>query len=132
MSNFSLNRVELVGRLGDAPEIVTFADGGKLAKLRIATTQTWRDKQSGEKRERTEWHFVEIKSKGLAEVVEKYADKGAHVRVVGENRTEEWTDKDGQKRYTTKVVVAGNRHEFNLLEGKDAAEARRSRLQEAA
>jgi single-strand DNA-binding protein len=127
MSNFSLNRVELIGRLCDDPEIRSFGNGGKIAKLRLATSQSWNDKQSGEKRERSEFHTVEIMPKGLAGVIEKYADKGAQVRIVGELRTDKWEDKDGNDRYTTKIVVASNCHEFNFLEGKKAAEARRAR-----
>ncbi|HUD90589.1 single-stranded DNA-binding protein [Sphingobium sp.] len=122
----SVNKVILVGNLGRDPEARTFQGGGKIVNLRVATSETWRDKNSGERRERTEWHAVVIKNEHLAKVAEQYARKGSKVYVEGQIETRKWTDKDGHERYSTEVVVPMFRGEFKLLDGRndDVAEGR--------
>jgi len=99
--------VIILGHLGRDPEVRTFQDGGKLCNLRIATSETWKDRQSGERRERTEWHSVVLLADGLVRVAEKYLHKGAPVYIEGQLRTRKWQDQSGNDRYTTEVVVQG-------------------------
>jgi len=101
----SVNKVILVGNLGADPEIRRTQDGRPIANLRVATTESWRDKNSGERRERTEWHRVVIFSEGLAKVAEQYLKKGARIYVEGQLQTRKWQDQQGQDRYTTEVVI---------------------------
>lgn len=101
----SVNKVILLGNVGRDPEIKSFPNGGMIASFSIATSERWTDKQSGEKKERTEWHTVVARREGLVRVVENYVRKGSKVFVEGELQTREWTDKDGQKRYSTEVVL---------------------------
>jgi single-strand DNA-binding protein len=101
----SINKVILVGNLGKDPEIRRTQDGRPIANLRVATTETWRDKATGEKRERTEWHGVVIFSEGLCRVVEQYLRKGSKVYLEGQLQTRKWQGQDGQDRYTTEVVL---------------------------
>jgi single-strand DNA-binding protein len=115
----SLNRVELIGHLGADPEIRNFANGGRVANLRIATSESWKDKATGEKRERTEWHTVAITNDGLAGVAEKYLRKGSQVYVSGELRTRKWQDCDGLDRYSTEVVLAPFGGELLMLDRPD-------------
>lgn len=103
----SLNRVILMGNLGADPEVKTFQDGGKIANFSLATSQKWRDRQTGEARERTEWHRVTIKADGLVGVVERYCRKGSRVLIEGRLETRKWQDQSGADRHTTEVVVAG-------------------------
>lgn len=97
-----LNKAELIGRLGDDPEIQTFQNGGKIANLSIATSERWTDKNTGNRVEHTEWHKV-VLNQGLADVAAQYLKKGSQVYIEGRIRTEKWTDKDGIERYTTKI-----------------------------
>jgi single-strand DNA-binding protein len=101
----SLNKATLIGNLGKDPEIRSFQNGGRVAHLSIATTDSWKDKQSGDRKERTEWHRVSIMSEGLVTIAEKYLKKGAKVYVEGRLETRKWTDRDGKERYTTEIVL---------------------------
>lgn len=101
----SVNKVILIGNLGADPEVRTFQNGGKVANLRIATSETWKDKNTGEKRERTEWHQVSITNEGLVRVAEQYLKKGSKVYVEGQLQTRKWQDQAGNDRYSTEVVL---------------------------
>ena len=114
-----VNKVILVGNLGRDPEVRTFPNGGKVCNLRIATSESWRDKQSGERKERTEWHSVAIFNENLARIAEQYLRKGSTVYVEGQLETRKWTDQQGQERYTTEVVLRPYRGELTLLGGRD-------------
>src|SRR4051812_10934466 len=117
----SINKVILVGNLGRDPEIRSTQDGMRIANLAVATSETWRDKMSGERKERTEWHRVVIFNERLAEVAEKYLKKGAKVYVEGALQTRKWTDNSGQERYTTEVVLQRFRGELTMLDGAGGA-----------
>lgn len=119
----SLNKVTLIGNLGKDPEIRSFQNGGRAANFSIATGESWKDKESGEKKERTEWHRVSILSDGLVGVAEKYLKKGAKVYVEGKLETRKWTDRDGVERYSTEVVLRPYSGELILLDRKDDAAA---------
>jgi single-strand DNA-binding protein len=114
----SVNKVILIGNLGRDPEVRSFPSGGKVCNLRIATSETWRDKQSGERKERTEWHSVAIFSEPLVRVAEQYLKKGSKVYVEGQLETRKWQDKEGQDRYTTEVVLRPYRSELTMLDGR--------------
>jgi single-strand DNA-binding protein len=114
----SVNKVILVGNLGRDPEIRSFANGGRVANLSVATSETWRDKQSGERKERTEWHRVAIFNERLVEVAEKYLRKGAKVYLEGQLETRKWTDQSGAEKYTTEVVLRQFRGELTMLDGR--------------
>ncbi len=114
----SVNKVILVGNLGRDPEVRTFPDGGKLCNLRIATSERWRDRNSGETRERTEWHNVVLRGDGLVRVAEQYLRKGSKVYVEGTLQTRKWQDQSGQDRYSTDVVVAGMGGTLTMLDGR--------------
>ena len=101
----SVNKVILVGNLGKDPESKSFQNGGKIVKLTLATSETWKDRQSGEKKEKTEWHNVVINDERIAETAEKYLRKGAKVYLEGQIQTRKWQDQNGADRYTTEVVV---------------------------
>jgi single-strand DNA-binding protein len=118
----SLNKVELIGNLGKDPEIRSFQNGGRAAHLTIATSESWKDKTTGERKERTEWHRVSIMSDGLVTVAEKYLKKGAKVYIEGKLETRKWTDKDGQERYSTEVVLRPYSGELIMLDGKSEPE----------
>ncbi|ETD84493.1 single-stranded DNA-binding protein [Rhodobacter capsulatus] len=115
----SVNKVILVGNLGRDPEVRSFANGGKVCNLRIATSETWRDKQSGERKERTEWHSVAIFNEPLAKIAEQYLRKGSTVYIEGQLETRKWTDQQGQERYTTEVVLRPYTGNLTLLGGRD-------------
>jgi single-strand DNA-binding protein len=115
----SVNKVILVGNLGRDPEVRSFQNGGKVVNLRIATSETWRDKASGERKERTEWHSVAIFNENLAKVAEQYLKKGSKVYVEGQLETRKWQDQSGQDRYSTEVVLRQYRGELTLLDGRD-------------
>ncbi len=118
----SVNKVILVGNLGRDPEVRSLQDGSKVVSLSLATSERWRDRQSGEPRERTEWHRVVIFNERLAEVAERYLRKGSKVYVEGSLQTRKWTGNDGQERYTTEVVLQRFRGELTMLDGRgDAA-----------
>ena len=114
----SVNKVILVGNLGRDPELRTTNDGTKVANLSLATSESWRDRNSGERRERTEWHRVVIFNDRLVDVVEKYLNKGSKIYVEGQLQTRKWTDRDGQERYTTEVVLQRFRGELTMLDGR--------------
>lgn len=115
----SVNKVIIVGNLGRDPEVRSFSNGGKVCNLRIATSETWRDKQSGERKERTEWHSVAILNENLAKIAEQYLRKGSKVYIEGQLETRKWQDQSGQDRYTTEVVLRPYRGELTLLDGRD-------------
>ncbi len=114
----SVNKVILIGNLGRDPEVRTFPDGGKLCNLRIATSETWKDRNTGERRERTEWHNVVLRGDGLVRVAEQYLRKGSKVYVEGQLQTRKWQDQSGQDRYSTDVVVAGLGGVLTMLDGR--------------
>lgn len=103
----SLNKVLIIGNLGADPEAKSFANGGKICTLRVATSESWKDKQTGERKERTEWHSVVIKSDGLAGVAERFLRKGSKVYIEGQLQTRKWQDQSGNDRYSTEVVLSG-------------------------
>ena len=114
----SVNKVILIGNLGKDPEVRTLQNGGKVANLSLATSESWRDKASGERKEKTEWHRVVIFNDRLAEVAEKYLRKGSKIYVEGQLQTRKWTDKDGAEKYTTEVVLGKFRGELTMLDGR--------------
>jgi single-strand DNA-binding protein len=114
----SVNKVILVGNLGKDPEVRRMTSGDAVVNLSIATSESWRDKASGERKEKTEWHRVVIFNKNLAEIAEKYLRKGAKVYVEGQLQTRKWTDKDGAEKYSTEVVLQNFRGELTMLDGK--------------
>lgn len=114
----SVNKVILVGNLGADPEIRRTQDGRPVGNLRIATSDSWRDKASGERRERTEWHRVVIFNEGLCKIAEQYLRKGSKVYIEGQLQTREWEDQSGQKRYTTEVVLQGFNSALTMLDGR--------------
>jgi single-strand DNA-binding protein len=114
----SVNKVILVGNLGRDPETRMTNNGGKIVTLNLATSESWRDRQSGERQERTEWHWVVIFNENLGEVAEKYLRKGSKVYVEGQLQTRKWTDQSGQERYTTEVVLQRFRGELTMLDGR--------------
>lgn len=114
----SVNKVILVGNLGADPEIRRTQDGRPVGNLRVATSESWRDKASGERRERTEWHRVVIFSEGLCKIAEQYLRKGSKVYLEGQLQTREWEDQSGQKRYTTEVVLQGFNATLTMLDGR--------------
>ena len=114
----SVNKVILVGNLGRDPEVRSFPNGGKVVNLRIATSETWRDKQSGERKERTEWHSVAIFNEALGKIAEQYLRKGSTVYIEGQLETRKWQDQTGADRYTTEVVLRQYRGELTLLGGR--------------
>ncbi len=115
----SVNKVILIGNLGRDPEVRSFQNGGKVVNLRIATSETWRDKASGERKERTEWHSVAIFNENIAKVAEQYLKKGSKVYIEGQLETRKWQDQSGQDRYSTEVVIRPFRGELTLLDGRD-------------
>ncbi|MGN7869018.1 single-stranded DNA-binding protein [Paracoccus sp. 22332] len=114
----SVNKVILIGNLGADPEIRTFQNGGKIANLRIATSETWKDRNTGERKERTEWHSVVIHSEPLVRVAEQYLKKGSKIYVEGQLETRKWQDQSGADRYTTEVALRPYRSELTMLEGR--------------
>ena len=113
----SLNKVMLIGNLGADPEIRSFQNGGRVCNLRIATSEQWKDRNSGERQERTEWHNVAVFSEGLVNVCERYLRKGSKVYVEGQLRTRKWQDQSGNDRYTTEVVLQGFNGTLTMLDG---------------
>lgn len=116
----SVNKVILIGNLGRDPEVRTFQNGGKVCNLRIATSETWKDKQSGDRKERTEWHQVAIFSEPLARVAEQYLKKGSKVYIEGQLETRKWQDQSGQDRYSTEVVLRPYSSTLTMLDGRDS------------
>jgi len=113
----SVNKVILIGNLGADPEVKSFQNGGKIANLRIATSENWKDRQTGERKERTEWHTVVLNSEGLVGVAERYLRKGSKVYIEGQLRTRKWQDQSGNDRYTTEVSVGGMGGVLTMLDG---------------
>ncbi len=112
----SVNKVILVGNLGNDPEIRTFGNGGKVANFTLATSENWRDKKSGEKKEKTEWHRVAVFGEGLVGVVERYVKKGSKLYIEGKLQTRKWQDRDGNDKYTTEIVLQGPGTTLTMLD----------------
>lgn len=119
----SINKVIIVGNLGRDPEIRRTQDGRPIANLRIATSETWRDKNSGERREKTEWHSVVIFNEGLCKVAEQYLKKGSKVYIEGQLQTRKWQDQSGADRYSTEVVLQGFNGNLTMLDGRSGSGA---------
>ncbi len=113
----SVNKVILVGNLGRDPESRSFSNGGKVVELRVATSESWKDRNSGEKKERTEWHTVKLFSEGLANVAERYLRKGSKVYLEGQLQTRKWQDQSGADRYSTEIVLQGFDAKLVMLDG---------------
>jgi single-strand DNA-binding protein len=113
----SLNKVMLIGNLGADPEVKSFQNGGRICNLRIATSENWKDKATGERKERTEWHTVVLQSDGLVGVAERYLRKGSKVYIEGSLRTRKWQDQSGNDRYSTEVSVGGIGGVMTMLDG---------------
>ena len=114
----SVNKVILIGNLGADPEVRTFQNGGKVCNLRIATSENWKDKNTGERREKTEWHTVAIFQEGLVRIAEQYLKKGSKVYIEGKLQTRKWQDQSGQDRYSTEVVLNGFDGTLTMLDGR--------------
>jgi len=121
----SVNKVILIGNLGKDPEVRSMQNGGKVANLSIATSESWRDKATGEKKEKTEWHRVVIFNENLVKVAESYLKKGSKVYIEGSLQTRKWTDNSGVEKYSTEVVLQKFRGELTMLDGR-GADAERS------
>lgn len=117
----SVNKVILIGNLGRDPEVRSFQNGGKVCNLRIATSETWKDKNTGERREKTEWHTVAIFNEGLVRIAEQYLKKGSKVYIEGQLQTRKWQDQSGADRYSTEVVLQGFGGTLTMLDGRDGA-----------
>ncbi|MDB5707827.1 MAG: single-stranded DNA-binding protein [Sphingomonas bacterium] len=122
----SLNKVMLIGALGRDPESRSFQNGGKVVNLRIATSESWKDKNTGEKKEKTEWHSVAIFSEGLANVAERYLRKGSKVYIEGSLQTRKWQDAQGQDKYSTEIVLQGFGSVLTMLDGPGGGSDRQS------
>lgn len=118
-----VNKVIIVGNLGRDPEVRSFQNGGRVVNLNIATSETWRDKASGERKERTEWHRVAIMNEALGKIAEQYLRKGSTVYIEGQLETRKWQDQSGAERYTTEIVLRPFRGELTLLGGRDGGSA---------
>jgi len=114
----SVNKVIIIGNLGRDPEVRTFQNGGKVCNLRIATSEQWKDKSTGERREKTEWHSVAIFNEGLVRIAEQYLRKGSKVYIEGQLQTRKWQDQSGQDRYSTEVVLQGFNGTLTMLDGR--------------
>jgi single-strand DNA-binding protein len=117
----SLNKVLLIGRLGNDPEIKQMQNGKSVARLSVATSESWKDKNTGEKKEKTEWHRVVIFNEGLVSVVQKYLKKGAQVYIEGQLNTNKYTDSNGQEKYSTQIVLQGYSSSLTMLDGKNSS-----------
>lgn len=115
----SVNKVILIGNLGRDPEVRSFQNGGKVCNLRIATSENWKDKNTGERREKTEWHSVAIFNDGLVRIAEQYLKKGSKVYIEGQLQTRKWQDQSGADRYSTEVVLQGFGGTLTMLDGRD-------------
>ncbi|MEM7721888.1 MAG: single-stranded DNA-binding protein [Pseudomonadota bacterium] len=115
----SVNKVIIIGNLGRDPEVRSFQNGGKVCNLRIATSESWKDRNTGERRERTEWHSVAIFNENLARLAEQYLKKGSKVYIEGKLETRKWQDQSGQDRYSTEVVLRPYAGELTFLDGRD-------------
>ncbi len=115
----SVNKVILIGNLGRDPEVRSFQNGGKVCNLRIATSENWKDKNTGERREKTEWHSVAIFQEGLVRIAEQYLRKGSKVYIEGQLQTRKWQDQSGQDKYSTEVILQGFGGTLTMLDGRD-------------
>ena len=118
----SVNKVILIGNLGRDPEVRSFQNGGKVCNLRIATSENWKDKNTGERREKTEWHSVAIFQEGLVRIAEQYLRKGSKVYIEGQLQTRKWQDQSGQDKYSTEVVLQGFGGTLTMLDGRDGGD----------
>jgi single-strand DNA-binding protein len=116
----SLNKVQIIGNLGRDPEIRSFTNGNKVCNLRIATSETWKDKATGERKEKTEWHSVAIFQEGIVRVAEQYLKKGSTVYIEGKLQTRKWQDQSGADKYSTEIVLQGYDGVLTMLGGKEA------------
>ena len=116
----SLNKVMLIGRLGQDPEVRSTQDGRSLCTFSLATSENWNDKNTGEKREKTEWHRVVVFNEGLVNIIQQYVKKGSNVFIEGQLQTRKWEDKDGIEKYTTEVVLQGFNSTFKMLDSKNS------------
>jgi len=123
----SVNKVIIIGNLGADPEVRSFPNGGRVVNLRIATSENWRDKASGDRKERTEWHSVAIFNENLGKIAEQYLKKGSTVYIEGQLETRKWQDQSGADRYSTEVVLRQFRGELTLLGGRDGGGASQDR-----
>lgn len=119
----SVNKVILVGNLGKDPEIRSMQSGDRVASFSVATSESWKDKSSGEKKEKTEWHRISCFNQGLVKVIEAYVRKGSKVYIEGQLETRKWTDKDGVEKYSTEVVLRPFKGELTMLDSKGGGEA---------
>ena len=115
----SVNKVIIIGNLGRDPEVRTFQNGGKVCNLRIATSENWKDKSTGERREKTEWHSVAIFNEGLVRIAEQYLKKGSKVYIEGQLQTRKWQDQSGVDKYSTEIVLQGFNGTLTMLDGRD-------------
>ncbi len=122
----SVNKVILIGNLGRDPEVRSFQNGGKVCNLRIATSENWKDKNTGERKERTEWHSIAIFQEGLVRIAEQYLKKGSKVYIEGKLQTRKWQDQSGQDKYSTEVVLQGFDGVLTMLDGRDGGSGDRS------
>ncbi|KIN60899.1 Single-stranded DNA-binding protein [Sulfitobacter noctilucae] len=116
----SVNKVIIIGNLGRDPEVRSFQNGGKVCNLRIATSETWKDRNTGERKEKTEWHTVAIFNEGLVRIAEQYLKKGSKVYIEGQLETRKWQDQSGQDRYSTEVVLRNYGGTLTMLDGRDS------------
>ena len=125
----SLNKVLLIGRLGNDPEIKQMQNGKSVARLSVATSESWKDKSTGERKEKTEWHRVFIFNEGLVGVVQKYLKKGAQVYIEGQLNTNKYTDSNGQEKYSTQIVLQGYNSSLTMLDGKNSSSGDSKKLE---
>ncbi|MBT4698832.1 MAG: single-stranded DNA-binding protein [Proteobacteria bacterium] len=125
----SLNKVLLIGRLGNDPEVKQMQNGKSVARLSVATSESWKDKNTGEKKEKTEWHRVVIFNEGLVSVVQKYLKKGAQVYIEGQLNTNKYTDSNGQEKYSTQIVLQGYNSSLTMLDGKNSSSGDSKKLE---
>lgn len=122
----SVNKVIIVGNVGKDPEIRQMQDGMKVASFSVATSESWKDKVSGERKERTEWHRVSVMNERISDVVEKYVKKGSKLYVEGQLQTRKWTDQAGQDRYTTEIIIGRFKGELTLLDSRSSGSSSES------
>jgi len=125
----SLNKVLLIGRLGNDPEIKQMQNGKSVARLSVATSESWKDKNTGERKEKTEWHRVVIFNEGLVNVVQKYLKKGAQVYIEGQLSTNKYNDSNGQEKYSTQIVLQGYNSSLTMLDGKNSSSGDSKKLE---
>ena len=125
----SLNKVLLIGRLGNDPEIKQMQNGKSVARLSVASSESWKDKNTGERKEKTEWHRVVIFNEGLVSVVQKYLKKGAQVYIEGQLNTNKYTDSNGQEKYSTQIVLQGYNSSLTMLDGKNSSSGDSKKLE---